>query len=157
MSQTLCRSRDLSRARTSSRTHRSGLTNNRSITIADRAKGHLQARTTSHRSNPCSASGFGPGFRRVTKLSHYRNLRLLTTRLLIHQTSARVKFNDSVKGEAMHRSIMRRRVALLSLSSLLVALVTAFGGAAATASATGARASALTTSSLGKFSATFAG
>ena len=57
----------------------------------------------------------------------------------------------------MHRSIMRRRVALLSLSSLLVALVTAFGGAAATASATGARASALTTSSLGKFSATFAG
>ena len=57
----------------------------------------------------------------------------------------------------MHRSIMRRRVALLSLSSLLVALVTAFGGAAATASATGARASALTTSSLGKFSATFVG
>ena len=56
----------------------------------------------------------------------------------------------------MQRSIIRRRVALLSLLSLPVALLSAFGGAA-TAGATGARASAVTTSSLGQFSPTFAG
>jgi hypothetical protein len=59
----------------------------------------------------------------------------------------------------MQRSIIRRRVALLSLLSLPVALLSAFGGTAgaATARAAGARASAVTTSSLGQFSPTFAG
>jgi hypothetical protein len=58
----------------------------------------------------------------------------------------------------MNVSIMRSRVAVLSLLSLLVALLTAFGGAAAASvSATGARASAVTTASLGQFSPTFTG
>ncbi len=58
----------------------------------------------------------------------------------------------------MHGSITRRRVALLSLLSFPAALVTAFGGAAAaTVGSTGAQASAVTTTSLGQFSPTFAG
>jgi hypothetical protein len=59
----------------------------------------------------------------------------------------------------MQRSIIRRQVALLSLLSLPLALLSAFGGTAgaATARATGARANAVTTSSLGQFSPTFAG
>ena len=48
---------------------------------------------------------------------------------------------------------MRRRVAVLSLLSLLVALLTAFGGAATTAGA----ASTVKATSLGQFSPTFAG
>jgi hypothetical protein len=57
----------------------------------------------------------------------------------------------------MRRSMMHRRVALLSLLSLPVALLGASGAAAVTASPGGARASAVTTSSLGVFSPTFVG
>ena len=58
----------------------------------------------------------------------------------------------------MRKGMMRRRVAVLASLSLLVALLTAFGGAtAATVGATGARASTVTTASLGRFSPTFVG
>jgi hypothetical protein len=58
----------------------------------------------------------------------------------------------------MHLKIMRRPVALVSLLSLPVVLLSAAGGAtAATASPTVARSSAVTTSSLGMFKPTFAG
>jgi hypothetical protein len=58
----------------------------------------------------------------------------------------------------MHRKILRRRVALLSLLSLPVGLLGAFGGAAAaTTGPATARLSAVTTSSLGQFSPTFTG
>jgi hypothetical protein len=58
----------------------------------------------------------------------------------------------------MHLKIMRRPVALVSLLSLPVVLLSAAGAAtAATASHTVARSSAVTTSSLGVFKPTFAG
>jgi hypothetical protein len=58
----------------------------------------------------------------------------------------------------MHWRMTRRRVALLSLLSLPVVLLGATGGATvATASPTGARSAAVTTSSLGVFKPTFAG
>ena len=58
----------------------------------------------------------------------------------------------------MHRNIIRRRLALLSLLSLPVALLGAAAGATvATASLTAARPSAVTTSSLGVYRPTFAG
>ncbi len=53
----------------------------------------------------------------------------------------------------MRGIIIRRRVAVLSLLSLLVALLTAFGGAATTVAAT----STVKTTSLGQFSPTFVG
>ena len=56
------------------------------------------------------------------------------------------------------RRILRPRIALLALLSLPVALLSVTGGAtAATASHAMARASAVTTSSLGTFKPTFAG
>ena len=56
------------------------------------------------------------------------------------------------------RRILRPRIALLALLSLPVALLSVTGGAtAATASHATARASAVTTSSLGTFKPTFAG
>jgi hypothetical protein len=56
----------------------------------------------------------------------------------------------------MHRSILRKRVALVSVPVVLLAA--AFGGAAViTGTATGAPASTVTTSSLGRFSPTFVG
>jgi hypothetical protein len=57
----------------------------------------------------------------------------------------------------MHLKIMRRPVALVSLLSLPVVLLSAAGATAATASHTMARSSAVTTSSLGMFKPTFAG
>jgi hypothetical protein len=57
----------------------------------------------------------------------------------------------------MHLKIMRRPVALVSLLSLPVVLLSAAGATAATASHTVARPSAVTTSSLGVFKPTFAG
>jgi hypothetical protein len=58
----------------------------------------------------------------------------------------------------MHWRMTRRRVALLSLLSLPVVLLGATGGATvATASPSGARPGAVTTSSLGQFRPTFAG
>src|SRR5690242_6970093 len=58
----------------------------------------------------------------------------------------------------MHWRMTRRRVALVSLLSLPVVLLGATGGATvATASPTGARSAAVTTSSLGMFKPTFAG
>src|SRR6202035_301057 len=58
----------------------------------------------------------------------------------------------------MHLKIMRRPVALVSLLSLPVVLLSAAGAAtAATASHTAARSSAVTTSGLGVFKPTFAG
>jgi hypothetical protein len=56
----------------------------------------------------------------------------------------------------MHTRITRRRVALLLLLSLPAALLSV-SGAAATASAPGTRTTSVTTSSLGRFSPTFAG
>ena len=58
----------------------------------------------------------------------------------------------------MHLKIMRRPVALVSLLSLPVVLLSAAGAAtAATGSPTVARSSAVTTSGLGTFKPTFAG
>jgi hypothetical protein len=57
----------------------------------------------------------------------------------------------------MHLKIMRRPVALVSLLSLPVVLLSAAGATAATASHPTARSSAVTTSGLGMFKPTFAG
>ena len=57
----------------------------------------------------------------------------------------------------MHLKIMRRPVALVSLLSLPVVLLSAAGATAATASHTVARSSAVTSKSLGTFKPTFAG
>src|ERR1039457_5930835 len=72
----------------------------------------------------------------------------------IDQTGAREPLPSArSKGEVMRGITMRRRVALLSSLSLLVALLTAFGGAATTVGGT----STVKTTSLGQFSPTFVG